>query len=93
LLLHRAEPDFKGVDDFVIAIRTAAWVAHLLEDDATVRMGAAGTYIGDDGTLSDIQNGRVHAATGAELDKLRGVAREPSAEAMQVRLAALYATE
>jgi hypothetical protein len=92
LLLCRVEPDLKGVNELVVAARSMAYVARVNADNAEMILEAGIIYIGDDGQISDIQQGRLVAATAKEIDELRSIMREGSVEAMQVRLAAKVAT-
>lgn len=93
MLLKRMEPDYQGVNDLVAAAQTQAYAASINFDNATAMLGAGKAYIGDDGHLSDIQNGRIVAGTAKELDDIRSIAREPSVDAMNVRLSVRYATD
>lgn len=93
LLLRRLEPDLPGVYALVQAAQTLYYGAKMSEENAELSLAAAGKYIGDDGQISDVQQGRVVAATSAEISVLRSIMREPSAESMAARLEALYATE
>jgi hypothetical protein len=93
LLLCRLEPDLKGVNELVVAAQSMAYVRRTDKDNAEVILEAGKAYIGDNGMLSDIQNGRIVAGTAKEIDELRSIAREVSVEAMQVRLAAKNASE
>ena len=93
LLLARVEPDSKAATDLMFATQAAFWSSRIRGENAEAVLEAAKTYIGDDGHISDIQNGRVVAGTAKEIEELRSIMREASSDAMQVRLAAIAVSE